>query len=199
MNDADVILIQPRRLGDDRGWFQETWSQRGFEALGLNCDFVQDNHSYSRDAGVVRGLHFQRPPYAQTKLVRCLRGAILDVVVDLRRGAATYGQHFQDKLSARGGEQLLIPGGFAHGFVTLEPDTEVAYKVSAPYAPDHEMGVLWNDPDLLIEWPVSEAQAILSPRDQQWPLFKELVSPFEGQAGSRLRTVDLAAADPWGV
>jgi dTDP-4-dehydrorhamnose 3,5-epimerase len=167
----DVKLITPRRVGDQRGFFSETFNRHRFAEAGLVADFVQDNHSLSRPRGTVRGLHFQRPPFAQAKLVRVLRGAVFDVVLDIRPGSPTYGHHVAVELSAAAGAQLLIPEGFAHGFCTTEPDTEVFYKVSRDYAPAHEGGILWNDPGLRIAWPIEAAQAVLSDRDRKWPTF----------------------------
>ena len=188
---GDVILVRTPRHGDDRGWFSETWSRARFSAAGIECDFVQDNHSRSEAAGVVRGLHFQRPPYAQAKLVRCVRGAILDVVVDLRAGSPTFGMHHAVELSAESGDQLFVPPCFAHGFVTLQPGTEVIYKVSAPYAPSHEAGLAWDDPDLNIGWPVVAAEAVLTERDRQWPRLRDLDTTFTGDAAMTLSVVDL--------
>ena len=187
-----VILLRTPRRGDDRGWFSETWSRARFEAAGIDCDFVQDNHSRSEAAGVVRGLHFQRPPYAQAKLVRCVRGAILDVVVDLRAGSPTFGTHRAVELSAQSGDQLFVPPCFAHGFVTLQPGTEVIYKVSAPYAPAHEAGLAWDDPDLNIAWSVATADAVLAERDRGWPRLRDLDTPFAGETPTTLSVVDLA-------
>lgn len=173
-----VMIVTPRRFGDDRGWFSETWSRRAFVAAGIGADFVQDNQSFSRPAGTVRGLHFQRPPQAQAKLVRVLRGAIRDVAVDIRRGSATFGRWVAVDLSAADGRQLFIPHGFLHGFATLEPETEVAYKCDAFYAPDCEGAVRWNDPDLAIDWGIDPATAVLSPKDAAAPAFRDLDSPF---------------------
>lgn len=189
---GDVILVRTSRHGDDRGWFSETWSRARFSAAGIECDFVQDNHSRSEAAGVVRGLHFQRPPYAQAKLVRCVRGAILDVVVDLRAGSPTFGMHHALELSAQSGDQLFVPPCFAHGFVTLQPGTEVIYKVSAPYAPSHEAGLAWDDPDLNIGWPVAADEAVLTDRDLRWPRLRDLETPFSGDTPMTLSIVDLA-------
>ena len=194
MNQPDVILIRTPRFGDERGWFQEVWSRQRMAAFGLDYDFVQDNQSLSAKQGVVRGLHFQRPPVSQAKLVRCVRGAILDVVVDLRRGAPTYGQHYAVRLDDLSGEQLLVPPHFAHGFMTLMPDTEVAYKVTAPYAPDHEGGLAWDDAALGIDWPMSPDQVQLSERDRLWPALVDLDSPFTGKDPSQLRRLDLTMA-----
>lgn len=166
---AGLLLVTPRKFGDERGFFSEVYSRSRFEEAGLHHEFVQDNHSCSRDAGTVRGLHFQTPPFAQVKLVRVVRGAVLDVVVDIRRGSPTYGRHAAVTLSAAAWNQLLVPEGFAHGFCTLEADTEVLYKVTAPYAPAHDHGVLWNDPELGIAWPVAPEQATLSERDRRHP------------------------------
>ena len=174
-----VILVRPQRFGDARGWFSETYSRERYAALGIDCLFVQDNHSMSRDAGVLRGLHWQAPPYAQAKLVRCVRGAIWDVAVDARRGSPTFGQWVAAELSADTGHQLFVPVGFAHGFVTLTPDSEVEYKVSAPYAPASEGGVIWNDPALALPWPLPAGGPILSPKDEVLPPLSETVSPFD--------------------
>lgn len=173
-----VRMLVPRRFGDSRGWFAETWNRKALAEAGMDLDFVQDNQSLSVPRGTVRGLHYQSPPFAQDKLVRVLRGAILDVAVDIRKGSPTYGRHVAVRLDAVEGVQLLVPVGFAHGFVTLEPDTEVLYKVTNYYAPNNDHGILWNDPDLGIEWPVSEAEAELSDKDRRQPRFKDVVSPF---------------------
>lgn len=188
---GEVILLRTPRHGDDRGWFSETWSRRRFAAVGIDCDFVQDNHSRSEPAGVIRGLHFQRPPYAQAKLVRCVRGAILDVVVDLRADSLTFGRHQAVELSAESGDQLFVPPCFAHGFVTLQRGTEVIYKVSAPYAPAHESGLAWDDPDLNIDWPVASLDAVMTERDRAWPRLRELDTPFIGATPMVLSIVDL--------
>ena len=148
------LLIGLRRFTDLRGTFIETYSERDFHAVGVADRFVQDNHSFSIPAGTLRGLHFQLPPRAQAKLVRVVRGAILDVAVDIRRGSPAFGRHVAYRLEAGGTEQLYIPAGFAHGFLTLEPDTEVAYKVSDTYAPECDRGIAWNDPDLGLPWAV---------------------------------------------
>ncbi|MBI0435228.1 dTDP-4-dehydrorhamnose 3,5-epimerase [Roseomonas sp. KE0001] len=168
------VLVSGRRFGDHRGAFAETYTLRDFEAIGIADAFVQDNFSWSAGVGTLRGLHFQTPPHAQAKLVRVLRGRILDVAVDLRAGSPTYGQHVAAELSAENGLQLYVPVGFAHGFCTLEPDTEVAYKVTDTYAPDCDKGLLWNDPALAIEWPVGPDAAILSEKDQRQPLLRDL-------------------------
>lgn len=175
----EVKLITPRIFRDDRGFLSETFNVRALAGGGVTGDFVQDNHSLSVEPGVVRGLHYQVPPAAQDKLIRVVRGSILDVAVDIRKGSPTYGQHVAVTLSAGNWEQLWIPKGFAHGFCTLEPNTEVIYKVTGYYAPDCDRGLRWNDPDLGIAWPVSAERAILSAKDVVTPLFRELDSPFQ--------------------
>ena len=165
----DVKLVTPRRVADARGFFAETFSRGRFAEAGLIADFIQDNHSLSRSRGTVRGLHFQRAPFAQAKLVRVLRGAAYDVAVDIRPRSPTYGRHVAVELNAVNGAMILVPEGFAHGFCTLQPDTEVFYKVNRDYAPQHEGGIQWNDPALGIAWPVSAADAVLSDRDRTWP------------------------------
>lgn len=173
-----VRVIAPARFGDARGFFSETWSRAAFHEIGVTCDFIQDNHSLSRDRGTIRGLHFQIAPFAQSKLVRVLRGAICDVAVDLRRASPTFGRSVAVILSAENGRQLFVPAGFAHGFCTLEPDTEVFYKVDAPYSRDHERGLRWNDPRLGIAWPVVETEAVLNERDRLLPELDELPAYF---------------------
>jgi dTDP-4-dehydrorhamnose 3,5-epimerase len=174
----DVLLIQPKKFGDSRGFFSETYSKLAMVKAGLGMEFVQDNHSRSATVGTVRGLHFQTPPFAQDKLVRVVRGRIFDVAVDIRRGSPTFGQHVTAELSAENWAQLLVPIGFAHAFVTLEPDTEVIYKVSNIYAPQNDAGIQWNDPNLGIAWPITAADATLSDKDVKLPRLKDIVSPF---------------------
>jgi dTDP-4-dehydrorhamnose 3,5-epimerase len=174
-----VLLIRPKRHEDHRGFFCETYSAGTLAASGIGVAMVQDNHSLSRGRGTVRGLHLQLAPQAQAKLVRVVRGAILDVAVDLRRGAPTFGKHVAMVLDAASGAQLFIPEGFAHGFCTLEPDTEVFYKVSAPYAPALERGVRWNDPALGIAWPACADAALMSARDRALPLLADQPSLCE--------------------
>jgi dTDP-4-dehydrorhamnose 3,5-epimerase len=174
----DVKLIRPKRFGDARGFFSEVYSRPALAAAGITLEFVQDNHSRSAKVGTVRGLHFQTAPFAQDKLVRVTKGRILDVAVDLRRASPTYGRHVSAELSADNWTQILVPVGFAHGFCTLEPDTEVIYKVSQVYAPAHDGGVLWNDPDLGIAWPVATADAVLSDKDVKLPRFRDLSPLF---------------------
>lgn len=170
----DVKIIRPKKFGDHRGFFSETYTKKTFEAAGLQYDFVQDNHSLSAEVGTVRGLHFQLPPFAQDKLVRVVRGAILDVAVDIRKGSPTFGRHVSAVISAAEWNQILVPIGFAHGFCTLEPDTEVIYKVTNYYSPEHDRGLLWNDPELGIDWPVSADKAHLSDKDHKHPTFAQL-------------------------
>lgn len=174
----EVKLIRPRRIGDARGYFMETYNRKALAAAGIALDFVQDNQSRSEAAGTVRGLHFQTPPFAQDKLVRCTSGRILDVAVDIRRGSPTYGRHVAVELSEENGWQLLVPVGFAHGFCTLEPGCVVQYKVSADYSFANDAGVAWNDPDLGIAWPAVAAGAVLSEKDKKLPRLADYVSPF---------------------
>lgn len=164
-----VVEIRPKRFEDARGFFSETFKKSVLEAEGLPTEFVQDNQSLSRLKGTVRGLHFQLPPFAQAKLVGVLRGSVFDVAVDIRRGSPTFGRHVAVTLSAAFGNQLLVPVGFAHGFCTLEPDVEVAYKVSAPYAASHDRALFWADPALSIEWPIAPHEAELSEKDARAP------------------------------
>jgi len=173
-----VKLIRPRRIPDARGYFAETWNRKTFLDAGIDVDFVQDNSSYSRLAKTIRGLHFQTPPMAQAKLVRVARGSIFDVALDLRRASPSFGRHVSAILTAAGGEQLFIPAGFAHGFCTLEPDTEVAYKISGLYSQKHDTGIAWDDPALGIEWPLNGREPTLSDRDRKLPRLAEAGSPF---------------------
>jgi dTDP-4-dehydrorhamnose 3,5-epimerase len=169
-----VKLITPKQFTDVRGSFCEIWSDRLFRNEVADVTFVQDNQSISRFRGTVRGLHFQRPPFSQAKLVRVIRGSILDVAVDIRRGSPSYGRHVAVTLDATSGAQLWIPIGFLHGFCTLEDDTAVYYKVSEYYSPEHDAGVCWNDPDLEINWPVGPEAVVLSEKDQRQPRLCEL-------------------------
>lgn len=173
------MLIKAPRFGDARGWFSETYSDRRAKAAGIDVSFVQDNQSFSATTGTVRALHFQRPPHAQAKLVRCVRGSLMDYVVDIRRGSPSFGKWVGAKLTAEGGEQIFVPVGFAHGFVTLEADVEVAYKVTDFYSPDCEGGIVWNDPSIGIDWPLPESGAVLSDKDKVLPTLAEFDSPFE--------------------
>ena len=165
-------LIMPKKYSDERGFFSETYNAKMLQEVGINCNFVQDNHSLSRDIGTLRGLHFQTPPFEQDKLIRVLKGRILDVAVDLRKSSTTFGQHLSVELSGDNWKQLFIPSGFAHGFLTLEPDTEVFYKVTKFYSPAHDSGILWNDPELAISWPITVKDVILSVKDRSLPLLR---------------------------
>lgn len=173
-----LLILTPARFGDSRGFFSESWNRARMAEHGINIDFVQDNHSLSRQSGTVRGLHFQTPPHAQTKLVRCGRGALLDIAVDIRAGSPTYGQWFATELNAENGRQLLVPTGFAHGFVTLCDDTEIIYKCSDYYAPECDRAIAHDDPDLAIDWGVSRAKRTLSDKDANAPTLAELSTPF---------------------
>lgn len=172
------LLIEPTRFQDQRGYFCETYNAPELARHGIDTAFVQDNQSLSTACATVRGLHFQSPPYAQAKLIRVVRGAIFDVAVDIRAGSPTVGQHVGVELSAENALQMYIPEGFAHGFATLRPLTDVAYKVSAPYSPAHDQGVFWNDPDLRIRWRIPEDEAVLSDKDADLPCLCDIASPF---------------------
>jgi dTDP-4-dehydrorhamnose 3,5-epimerase len=173
----DVKILTPRRFGDSRGYFSETWSAPRLAEAGLALDFVQDNESLSAQAGTLRGLHYQAPPFAQAKLVRVVRGAILDVAVDARRGSPTYGRWVAEEISAANGAQILVPRGFLHGFVTLTDDTIVIYKVDSVYDAASDGAVVWNDADIGIEWGVEKV--VLSDKDARAPAFRDWASPFE--------------------
>jgi len=174
-----VIEVRPPRFGDERGFFSETWSAAAFAAAGLPAfDFVQDNHSHSAAAGTLRGLHFQVPPFEQDKLIRVTRGAVFDIAVDVRRGSPSFGKWAGGVLSAQEWNQLLIPKGFAHGFLTLEPDTEVQYKVTARYSPEHERTVAFDDPALAIDWPGERSSYTLNARDAAAPALSEVETGF---------------------
>jgi len=175
---TDVLVLTPKRFADARGFFTETFNAARFAEAGVAVDFIQDNHSHSARAGTVRGLHFQAPPFAQSKLVRVLAGAIIDVAVDARLGSPTYGRWVGVELSAENGRQIFVPKGFLHGFITLEPDTAVAYKVDAYYDRESDGAVKWDDPDLAIDWGPTAKDALLSEKDagaQSWAAF---ASPF---------------------
>ena len=175
----DVKLVQLKVHGDHRGFFMEAFKEADWRPILRDRPFIQDNQSHSAPAGTLRGLHYQMPPFAQAKLVQALRGRILDVAVDLRRNSATFGRHVTLELAAGDGRQIFVPEGFAHGFMTLEPDSMVAYKVTAPYDPTSERGIAWDDPDLAIAWPAGlKATATLSPRDRQWPRLKDATDLF---------------------
>ncbi|MEM6498837.1 MAG: dTDP-4-dehydrorhamnose 3,5-epimerase [Pseudomonadota bacterium] len=177
----DVKVISPRIFRDDRGFFSETYNKFSLAEFGFEVDFVQDNHSLSRKVGVIRGLHFQIDPHPQGKLIRVTRGAVFDVAVDIRHGSPTYGKHVSRVLSAENWEQLWVPVGFAHGFCTIEPDTEVVYKVSGQYSSECDRGLLWNDPSLGIAWPVAPDAATLSDKDKLHPPLAELPIYFSDQ------------------
>lgn len=172
----EAILIRPVRIADERGFFAETFRQADYAAQGISCTFVQDNHALSRRKGTLRGLHFQKAPHEQAKLVWCVAGAMLDVVVDIRPQSPTFGQHAAVSLTASSGEQLFVPAGFAHGYCTLEDNTEVAYRVSDYYAPEYEFGLRFDDPALGIDWPFPASDLILTDRDRQWPDLETLKS-----------------------
>jgi dTDP-4-dehydrorhamnose 3,5-epimerase len=169
---SEVILIKPKVFGDERGFFMESYKKSDFEKVGIDEDFVQDNHSKSKK-GILRGLHYQLNPRAQGKLVRCIRGKIFDVAVDIRRGSPTFGKYIAVELSEENHLMLWIPKGFAHGFLTLSEEAEVIYKVSgSEYSPEHDRAIRWNDPEINIKWPI-DGEPILSPKDQQAPLLKD--------------------------
>ncbi|GIN59425.1 dTDP-4-dehydrorhamnose 3,5-epimerase [Lederbergia ruris] len=172
-----VIVIEPRIHGDKRGWFMETYSESVFSNAGIILKFVQDNQSFSATKGTLRGLHYQMNPKAQTKLVRCMKGVIFDVAVDIRKESRTYGKWFGIELSAENKKQLLIPKGFAHGFMTLTNDVEVQYKVDEIYSPENERGILWNDPEIAVEWPI-DVKPVLSAKDEVAPLLKNADNNF---------------------
>ncbi len=174
----DIKEILPKRHTDSRGFFSETYHKKALQEAGIDLEFVQDNHSLSLPKWTLRGLHFQIPPFAQDKLIRVTRGSVLDVAADLRKSSPTFGKHVSVILTAKKWNQCLIPIGFAHGFCTLEENTEVFYKVTNYYSPEHDRGILWNDPDLAIDWPMSEKEAILSEKDKKHPRFVELKEYF---------------------
>ncbi len=173
-----VKIITPKKFGDHRGFFSETYNRKAFAEAGIDLEFVQDNQSLSATAGTLRGLHFQSPPFGQDKLVRVTRGKIFDVAVDIRRSSPTFGKYVAVELSAENWRQVLIPIGFAHGFVTLEPDTEVQYKVTNYYSAANDMGLAWNDPDIGIDWPVKAEVAVLSEKDDKHPRLRDLPEIF---------------------
>jgi dTDP-4-dehydrorhamnose 3,5-epimerase len=174
----DVYLIELSQLGDERGFFSEIYNKKSFAAASIDSDWVQDNHVFSNNAGTLRGLHFQRPPYAQAKLVRVSRGTIYDVVVDIRKGSPSFGRWVSAIVSASLWNAILVPKGFAHGYLTLEEFSEVQYKVDAFYASECEAGIVWNDPDLAIDWPLNGTRPLLSARDRDLPRFNDIDSPF---------------------
>lgn len=174
----EVKVITPARYGDHRGFFSEVYNKRALAEAGIKIDFVQDNHAFSAQRGTLRGLHFQKAPATQAKLLRVLRGAVVDVAVDCRLGSPTFGRWVMVELSAANGKQMLCPRGFAHGVLTLEPDTELTYKVDAYFAPELETGIRWDDPDLAIAWPIASHEVILSDKDRSLPLLRELPTVF---------------------
>ncbi len=173
-----VLIITPPRFGDSRGFFSESWNRQKLAEQGVDLDFVQDNHSLSAKVGTVRGLHFQSPPHAQGKLVRCGKGCLFDVAVDIRKGSPTYGQWVGEELSFENGKQLLIPAGFLHGFITRTPDTEIIYKCTDYYAPECDGAVRFDDPDIGIDWGADTSGAIVSEKDDAAPLLRDFDSPF---------------------
>ncbi|WP_299918807.1 dTDP-4-dehydrorhamnose 3,5-epimerase [uncultured Roseobacter sp.] len=175
---SGVFILTPKRFGDARGFFSESWSKRQMAEQGLDIDWVQDNHSLSMQAGTVRGLHFQSPPHAQAKLVRCGRGAFIDVVVDIRRGSPTYGQWVGEELSFENGKQLLVPTGFLHGFATRVPETEIIYKCSDYYAPDCDGAVRFDCPQIGIDWGLGDLEPVLSQKDAAAPGLADFDTPF---------------------
>jgi dTDP-4-dehydrorhamnose 3,5-epimerase len=177
-----LMIVTPQRFGDARGWFSETWNAQRMAEAGLSIDWVQDNHSMSGKAGTLRGLHYQKPPHAQDKLVRCSAGAVYDVAVDFRRGSPSFGKWVRVELSAENGRQMLLPKGFLHGFVTLTDGAEVQYKCSDVYAPDCDAGIRWNDPDIGVDWGLAGAP-VLSAKDEVQPFLKDVESPFVWEGG----------------
>ncbi|RDY71687.1 dTDP-4-dehydrorhamnose 3,5-epimerase [Halobacillus trueperi] len=175
---VDVLVIEPDVFGDHRGWFMETYNDQNFKEAGLDIEFVQDNHSFSATKGTLRGLHYQLNPKAQTKLVRCTKGAIYDVAVDIRKGSPSYGKWFGIELTAENKKQLLVPQGFAHAFMTLTDDAEVQYKVDELYSPENDRSIIWNDSEIAIEWP-GEITPVLSEKDKNAPALKEAENNFE--------------------
>tara|TARA_B100000214_G_scaffold223719_1_gene162794 strand:- start:8320 stop:8883 length:564 start_codon:yes stop_codon:yes gene_type:complete len=171
-----VLLLEPTVFGDHRGFFMESYTKKKFEEMGLSYDLIQDNHSLSSESGTLRGLHYQTNPMALTKIVRCTRGGILDVVVDIRNGSPTYGKWISAKLTAENKLQIVVPKGFAHGICTLEDNTEIMYKVDEYYSPEHDKGILWSDPELAIDWPVENP--ILSDKDKAQPLLHDADNNF---------------------
>ncbi|MDT6941779.1 dTDP-4-dehydrorhamnose 3,5-epimerase [Brucella pseudogrignonensis] len=168
-----VFEISPRKFGDDRGFFSETYNANSFSEAGIELTFVQDNHSFSAAKGVVRGLHYQLPPFAQDKLVHVTRGAILDVAVDIRKSSPTFGKWVALEISAEKWNQILVPKGFAHGFMTLVENTEVIYKVTNYYSPEHDRSIRFDDPAIGIDWPIASSDVQLSEKDQKAPLFAD--------------------------
>lgn len=177
---SGLLVLEPRVFQDERGFFLESYSRDSFKNIGIDCDFVQDNHAYSRDVGVLRGFHFQTPPAAQAKLVWVTRGAVLDVVVDLRKGSPSFGRWRHVILSSANFKRMFIPRGFGHAYVTIMPDTEFQYKVDGPYSPKHEGGIAWDDPDIGMEWQVAlqGREPVMSEKDRRLPRLADFDSPF---------------------
>lgn len=175
----DVFILTPSRFADDRGFFSESWNSATMAKHGFHVNFVQDNHSFSKSRGTIRGLHYQSPPHAQAKLVRCSRGRLLDVAVDIRNGSPTFGRWISEELTFENGKQLMIPIGFLHGFMTLEPDTEIVYKCSDHYAPQYDGVIRFDDPDIGIDWGMDRGDLILSARDKAGPRLRDVTSPFD--------------------
>lgn len=174
----DVKILYPKKHEDNRGFFSETYNYKNLENFGIDTNFVQDNHSLSLEKGVIRGLHYQTEPFSQDKLVRAVNGSIFDVAVDLRKNSKTFGQHVSATITSKDWNQILVPKGFAHGFCVLEDNTEIIYKVSNYYAPECDKGILWNDPDLNIDWPITLNSVILSEKDKNQPFFSKIESFF---------------------
>jgi dTDP-4-dehydrorhamnose 3,5-epimerase len=187
----EVILFTPKKFFDNRGWFSETYNQNRESGIGILDTFVQDNRSFSKSKGTIRGIHFQMPPHGQAKLVSCTQGSLIDYAIDLRNGSPTYGHHVSVELNRESGRQLYIPVGFGHAFVTLEDETEISYKVTDFYSTGSDAGIRWDCPDIAIPWPVAPTEAIVSEKDAALPLLKEFESPFH-YAGDplRLKVVD---------
>jgi dTDP-4-dehydrorhamnose 3,5-epimerase len=181
----DVKELIPKRFEDTRGYFTEIFNRKALEELGIFVDWVQDSHSFSKERGTLRGLHFQKPPFTQDKLIRVVTGSVYDVAVDLREGSPTYARYVGVHLQSEIGNQLFIPAGFAHGFLTLEPDTHVEYKVSNYYSPPHEKGFCWNDPTLGIKWPLAEEEIFLNKRDNSYASFTEREHCFRFETSER--------------
>ncbi len=176
---AEVKIVVPKKFGDHRGFFSETWNKSTLKAAGIETDFIQDNHAFSAERGTIRGLHYQCAPKAQGKLVRVTRGRVLDVAVDIRKGSPTFAQYVAVELSAENWHQLWVPAGFAHGYCTLSEDVEFLYKVDNDYSPENEAGIIWNDPDLNIDWGVGDAEVKLSEKDKLLPTLKNQTKLFE--------------------
>ncbi|WP_141992105.1 dTDP-4-dehydrorhamnose 3,5-epimerase [Bacillus sp. B4EP4a] len=172
-----VMVIEPKIFGDHRGWFTETYNEENFKKAGIDTVFIQDNHSFSATKGTLRGLHYQKDPKAQTKLVRCTKGSIFDVAIDIRKESPTYGEWYGVELSEENKKQLLVPKGFAHGFMTLTDNVEVQYKVDELYSPEHDRGIIWSDPEIGIEWPM-DIKPVLSAKDENAPLLKDAENNF---------------------